>query len=57
MEDMGAQMVVGSIESAHALGITKKELIPLDMKANVANGAEPGMIGGILVKTAALLHQ
>ena len=57
MADMGAQMVVGSIEPAHALGITKKELIPLDMKANVANGAEPGMIGGILVKTTMTENQ
>ena len=39
MADTGAQMVVGGLELAHALGVTKKELIPLALRVNVANAA------------------
>ena len=50
MADTGAQMTVGSLELAHALGVTKRELIPLASRVNVANAAELGLLGGMLIR-------
>ena len=53
MTDTGAQMVVGDMSLVHSLGITRKELIPLANRVNVANDTSLGMIGGILIKLRA----
>ena len=53
MKDTGAQMVVGDMSLVHSLGITRKELIPLANRVNVANDTSLGMIGGILIKLTA----
>ena len=49
MTDSGAQMVVGGMNLVHSLGLTKRELIPLATKVNVANNSGLGLLGGILI--------
>ena len=53
MTDTGAQMVVGDMALVHSLGITRRELIPLANRVNVANDTNLGLIGGILIKLTA----
>ena len=50
MADTGAQMTVGDITLVHALGLTKRELLPLASNINAANRTALGLIGGILIK-------
>ena len=49
MTDSGAQMVVGGMNLVHSLGLTRRELIPLATKVNVANNSGLGLLGGILI--------
>ena len=46
MADTGAQLVVSGMNLVHALGITRKELIPLATRVNAAGDNGLGLIGG-----------
>jgi hypothetical protein len=49
MPNLGAQLVVVGMNLVHSLGLTKRELIPLATKVNVANNSGLGLLGGILI--------
>ena len=53
MADSGAQMTVAGMSLAHALGITRRELIPLATRVNDAGDNGLGLIGGMLITITA----
>ena len=48
--DTGAQMVVVGLETIHAMGLTKANLIPVGMKIKAANMGGLKLHGGLLVR-------
>ena len=53
MADSGAQMVVSGMNLVHALGITRRELIPLETRVNAAGENGLGLLGGMMVTITA----
>ena len=49
MADSGAQKTVAGMNLAHALGITRRKLIPLATKLKAAGSNALGMLGGLLI--------
>ena len=52
--DTGAQMVVIDLNTVYAMGLNKKNLIPVGMKIKVANTGGMKLLGGVLVEIKGL---
>merc|ERR1712120_114489 len=48
--DSGAQMVVIGLKHLYGMGLTKKDLIPVNMKISAANSGGLKLLGGVFLK-------